>query len=72
MRNTVLTQKSFRKMEAFMPEESGISDRSSMWDIVSLDEAVDTDDPSKREGGTHLKYGKLNAQNQVTLTALRL
>ena len=55
-----------------MPEESGISDRSSMWDIVSLDEAVDTDDPSKREGGTHLKYGKLNAQNQVTLTALRL
>ena len=42
-----------------MPEESGISDRSSMWDIVSLDEAVETDDPSKREGGTHLKYGKV-------------
>ena len=45
-------------MEAFMPED-GTSDRASTsWDIVSLDEAVETDDGSRREGGTHLKYGK--------------
>lgn len=44
------------KSEAFMPEE-GSSDRASTWDIVSLDEAVDTDDGTRREGGTHLKYG---------------
>jgi len=40
-----------------MPED-GSSDRASTsWDIVSLDEAVETDDGSRREGGTHLKYG---------------
>jgi hypothetical protein len=39
-----------------MPEE-GSSDRASTWDIVSLDEVVDTDDGTRREGGTHLKYG---------------
>ena len=44
------------KVEAFMPED-GPSDRASTWDIVSLDEAVETDDGSRREGGTHLKYG---------------
>ena len=45
------------KVEAFMPED-GTSDRASTsWDIVSLDEAVETDDGSRREGGTHLKYG---------------
>ena len=44
-------------MEAFMPED-GTSDRASTsWDIVSLDEAVETDDGSRKEGGTHLKYG---------------
>jgi 1-phosphatidylinositol-3-phosphate 5-kinase len=45
------------KVEAFMPED-GSSDRASTWDVVSLDEAVETDDGSRREGGTHLKYGK--------------
>jgi len=40
-----------------MPEDTGSNDRASTWDIVSLDEAVETDDPSRREGGTHLKYG---------------
>lgn len=45
------------KVEAFMPDD-GATERSSMWDIVSLDEAVETDDGSSRkEGGTHLKYG---------------
>lgn len=47
-----------RKVESFMPDESAAVDRASTWDIVSLDEAVETDDPSKREGGTHLKYGE--------------
>ena len=42
-----------------MPADSGPNDRASTWDIVSLDDAVETDDPSKREIGTHLKYGKV-------------
>jgi 1-phosphatidylinositol-3-phosphate 5-kinase len=48
------------KKEAFMPEDAGGADRSSssMWDIVSLDEAIEPEDASRREGGTHLKYGK--------------
>lgn len=46
-----------KKVESFMPDEQLNSDRVSTWDIVSLDEAVETDDPSRREGGTHLKYG---------------
>ena len=58
MRNVAYHQKSGWKAEAFMPDDSGSSDRASNWDIVSLDEAVETDDPSRREGGTHLKYGK--------------
>lgn len=52
------------KVEAFMPEE-GSSDRASTWDIVSLDEAVDTDDGSRREAGTHLKYGKHSLYDQA-------
>ncbi|KAK4687031.1 hypothetical protein P7C73_g3088, partial [Tremellales sp. Uapishka_1] len=55
MRNVLFHQKAGRKVETFMPEDGG-GDRSSAWDIVSLDEAVETDDASKREGGTHLKY----------------
>ena len=47
-----------RKVETFMPEDTMSSDRSSTWDIVSLDEAMETDEPGKREGGTHLKYGE--------------
>jgi len=47
-----------RKAETSMPDETLNTDRTSTWDIVSLDEAVETDDPSKREGGTHMKYGK--------------
>jgi 1-phosphatidylinositol-3-phosphate 5-kinase len=47
-----------RKVETFMPEDTMPSDRASTWDIVSLDEAMDTDEPSKHEGGTHLKYGE--------------
>jgi hypothetical protein len=47
------------KFEAFMPDE-GSTDRASSWDMVSLDEAVETDDGSRGEGGTHLKYGKSN------------
>ena len=47
-----------RKVESFMPDETLSTDRTSTWDIVSLDEAVETDDPGKREGGTHMKYGK--------------
>lgn len=43
--------------EAFMPEDLA-ADRASTWDIVSIDEAVETDDPTRREGGTHLKYGE--------------
>jgi 1-phosphatidylinositol-3-phosphate 5-kinase len=59
MRNVAFHQKAAgRKVEAFMPEDNGASDRVSTWDIVSLDEAVETDDPSRREGGTHLKYGR--------------
>lgn len=46
-----------KKVEAFMPEDTAsLHDRTSAWDIVSLDEAIDTDDPSRREGGNHLKY----------------
>jgi 1-phosphatidylinositol-3-phosphate 5-kinase len=45
------------KSEAFMPED-GSTDRASTWDVVSLDEAMDGDDPYRREGGTHLKYGE--------------
>jgi hypothetical protein len=57
MRN-VASQTTGRKVEAFMPEDgANVADRSSVWDIVSLDEAIETDDPSRREGGTHLKYG---------------
>mgnify|MGYP007001961199 CR=1 FL=1 len=41
-----------------MPDETASGERTSAWDMVSLDEAVETDDPSKREGGTHLKYGE--------------
>jgi hypothetical protein len=55
------------KSEAFMPEE-GSSDRASTWDIVSLDEAVDTDDGTRREGGTHLKYGASLDHNKRRLT----
>jgi hypothetical protein len=44
------------RSEAFMPEE-GTADRASTWDVVSLDEAMDADDPYRREGGTHLQYG---------------
>lgn len=40
-----------------MPEDAS-TDRASTWDIVSLDEAIDADDASRREGGTHLKYGQ--------------
>lgn len=39
-----------------MPEDIA-TDRASTWDIVSVDEAIETDDGSRREGGTHLKYG---------------
>lgn len=49
------------KVESFMPEDGSVADRASSWDIVSLDEAMETDDPSKREGGTHLKYGESNS-----------
>lgn len=55
-----LNAKQKGKKEAFMPEDTNSGDRgdrSSMWDIVSLDEAVEPDDSSRREGGTHLKYG---------------
>jgi 1-phosphatidylinositol-3-phosphate 5-kinase len=51
------------KVEAFMPED-GTSDRASTsWDIVSLDEAVETDDGSRREGGTHLEYGMWSSRS---------
>jgi 1-phosphatidylinositol-3-phosphate 5-kinase len=58
-----LAAKQKGKKEAFMPEDAsgGTADRSSMWDIVSLDEAVEPDDSSRREGGTHLKYGELSS-----------
>ena len=56
IRNFALHQKSGRRVEAFMPEDIARGERASTWDIVSLDEAVETDDPS-RESGTHLKYG---------------
>lgn len=58
-----------RKNETFMPQDSLDTDRASTWDIVSLDEAVETDDPSKREGGTHYKYGQsLNYASRTELT----
>ncbi len=58
MRNVAFQQKSGRKVETFMPDDASINgDRNSTWDVVSLDEAIETDDPMKREGGTHLKYG---------------
>jgi hypothetical protein len=57
MRNVAL-QMGGKKAETFMPEDGDAADRSSTWDIVSLDEAVETDDPTRREGGTHLKYGE--------------
>ena len=47
-----------RNAESFMPDDTASGERTSAWDMVSLDEAVETDDPSKREGGTHLKYGE--------------
>jgi 1-phosphatidylinositol-3-phosphate 5-kinase len=54
-----LNTKANSKVEAFMPDDSA-TERGSTWDMVSLDEAVETDDGSSRkEGGTHLKYGKL-------------
>lgn len=57
MRNFTLNQKANGKVEAFMPDD-GAAERGSTWDIVSLDEAVETDDGMRREGGTHLKYGE--------------
>ncbi len=57
MRNAAFHQNAYRKVESFMSEDLGSSDRASTWDIVSLDEAVEMDDPSRREAGTHLKYG---------------
>ena len=54
MKNAVYAQSV--RSEAFMPED-GPTDRASTWDVVSLDEAMDVDDPYRREGGTHLKYG---------------
>lgn len=58
MRNVLFQQKAAHKQEAFMPEDTFHGERASTWDIVSLDEAVETDDPLRREGGTHLKYGE--------------
>ena len=43
------------KSEAFMPADHGM-DRASMWDVVSVDEAVDGEDAIKREEGTHGAY----------------
>lgn len=48
--------------EAFMPEDIS-TDRASTWDIVSVDEAIETDDPARREGGTHLKYGQYSQKH---------
>jgi hypothetical protein len=59
MRNVAFHQKAAgRKVEAFMPEDAMSGERVSTWDIVSLDEAVETDDSSRKEVGTHLKYGQ--------------
>ncbi|WVQ85092.1 hypothetical protein IAT38_007256 [Cryptococcus sp. DSM 104549] len=41
------------KYETFMPEEGHTGDRTAAWDVVSLD---DVDEPTRPEGGTHLKY----------------
>lgn len=49
-----------------MPEDIA-TDRASTWDIVSVDEAIETDDPSRREGGTHLKYGQSSFQQSARM-----
>ena len=45
------------RLESFMPEEVAAGDKPSTWDIVSMDEALDADDPARSDAGTHLKYG---------------
>ena len=57
MRNNTY-ERGTRRLESFMPEDAGAGDKSSTWDIVSMDEAVDADDPARSDAGTHLKYGK--------------
>lgn len=67
MRTASFHNSSGRKVEAFMPEDIGATDRASTWDIVSLDEAVEMDEPSRREFGTHLKYGNFRVTESARL-----
>ncbi|KAL1412846.1 Mitochondrial distribution and morphology protein 12 [Vanrija albida] len=43
-----------RHEPSHLDDMSGTSDRQ--WDIISVDEAMETDDVSRRETGSHLKY----------------
>ena len=55
-----VSQKSMSgKVESFMPGDQG-TERSSTWDIVSVDEAAEAEDLTKREEGTHGVYCELN------------
>lgn len=56
LRNVAHQHRSAKKAEDFMPDEV-TTERTSAWDVLSLDEAVEAEDPTRGDAGTHLKYG---------------
>ncbi|ORX40062.1 hypothetical protein BD324DRAFT_254115 [Kockovaella imperatae] len=52
MRNNIF-ERGTRKLESFMPEDTG---EKSTWDIVSMDDALEGEDTARSDEGSHLKY----------------
>jgi 1-phosphatidylinositol-3-phosphate 5-kinase len=66
LRNIAHQARSARKMESTATDETLHADRTaSSWDMVTMDEVAEQDDPLNRDGGTHLKYGECGTSREL-------